>query len=143
MQGFTRITTDCKSSFPSYISKYKPNECSLNYIFEQCIFEFSLPLPKTTKWTMHMNVTFVGVLNTCANTVALQEGRCVHEWIESRWDSDVFVGNKLVDMYAKCGNMEDVWRVFNKISSPNVMRWTTMILGHLKIGQAQKALEQF
>jgi hypothetical protein len=24
-----------------------------------------------------------------------------------------------------------------------VMRWTTMILGHLKIGQAQKALEQF
>ncbi len=90
-----------------------------------------------------MNVTFVGVLNTCANTVALQEGRCVHEWIESRWDSDVFVGNKLVDMYAKCGNMEDVWRVFNKISSPNVMRWTTMILGHLKIGQAQKALEQF
>jgi hypothetical protein len=52
----------------------------------------------------------VGVLNACANTEALEEGRCVHEWIvESRWDSDVFVGNKLVDMYAKCGNMEDVW----------------------------------
>jgi pentatricopeptide repeat protein len=86
----------------------------------------------------------VGALNACANTEALEEGRCVHEWIvESRWDSDVFVGNKLVDMYAKCGNMEDVWRVFNKMSSPNVMRRTTMILGHLKIGQAQKALESF
>ncbi len=89
-------------------------------------------------------ITFVGALNACANTEALEEGRCVHEWIvESRWDSDVFVGNKLVDMYAKCGNMEDVWRVFNKMSSPNVMRRTTMILGHLKIGQAQKALESF
>ncbi len=84
----------------------------------------------------------MGVLNACANTEALQEGRCVHEWIvESRWDSDVFVDNKLVDMYAKCGNVEDVWRVFNKMSSRNVMTWTTMILGHLKIGQAQKALE--
>jgi hypothetical protein len=29
------------------------------------------------------------------------------------------------------------------MSSPNVMRRTTMILGHLKIGQAQKALESF
>jgi pentatricopeptide repeat protein len=49
---------------------------------------------------------------------ALQEGRRTHEQIiESGWESDVFVGSSLVDMYAKCGSMEDAQRVFNKMSS--------------------------
>jgi pentatricopeptide repeat protein len=63
------------------------------------------------------SITFVGVLNACASIVAL-EGRCVHEEIiESGWDSDVFVVNSLVDMYAKCGSMEDAQRVLNEMSS--------------------------
>ncbi len=27
------------------------------------------------------SVTFMGVLNACANLIALEEGRCVHHWI--------------------------------------------------------------
>jgi pentatricopeptide repeat protein len=50
------------------------------------------------------SVTFVGVLNACASVVALEEGSFAHEQIIERgWDSDVFVGSSLVDMYAKCG----------------------------------------
>jgi pentatricopeptide repeat protein len=57
---------------------------------------------------------------------------------------DVFVGNSLVEMYAKCGHMEDAWRVFNKMPSRDVITWsTTMILGHVKCEQRQKALELF
>ncbi len=64
------------------------------------------------------SVTFMGVLNACASIAALEEGRCVHEQIiESGWDSDVFVGSSLVDMYAKCGSLEDAWRVFTKMPS--------------------------
>ncbi len=55
------------------------------------------------------------MLNACASVVALEEGRCVHEQIiQSGQDSDVFVGNSLVDMYAKCGSMGDAWRVVQK-----------------------------
>jgi pentatricopeptide repeat protein len=57
--------------------------------------------------------------------------------------SDVFVGSSLVDMYAKCGSTEDVWRVFNRIPSQDVVTWNTMILGHVKCRQGQKALELF
>jgi pentatricopeptide repeat protein len=64
------------------------------------------------------SVTFMGVLNACASVAALEEGRCVHEQIiESGWDSDVFVGSSLVDMYAKCRSLEDAWRVFTKMPS--------------------------
>ncbi len=64
------------------------------------------------------SVTFVGVLNACASILALEEGRCVHQQIvEFGCDSEVFVGNSLVHMYAKCGSIEDAWRGFNKMPS--------------------------
>jgi pentatricopeptide repeat protein len=46
-------------------------------------------------------------------------------------------------MYAKCGSMQDAWRVFNKMPSQDVATWTAMIFGHVKCGQGQKALELF
>jgi pentatricopeptide repeat protein len=87
-------------------------------------------------------VTFVGVLNACASLGALEEGRCVHKQIvESGCESDVFVGSSLVDMYAKCGSMEDAAKVFNKMTSRDVVSWSAMLSGLVKSGQAQKALE--
>ncbi|CAK9213961.1 unnamed protein product [Sphagnum jensenii] len=63
--------------------------------------------------------------------------------VQSRCESDVFVGSSLVDMYAKCGSMEDAARVFNKMPSRNVVLWNMMISGHVKCGQGDKALELF
>jgi pentatricopeptide repeat protein len=70
------------------------------------------------------NVTFVGALNACASEVALEEGKCIHELIiQSGCESDVFVGNSLMDMYVKCGSMEDAWRVFNKLMQCGLLEY--------------------
>ncbi len=62
-------------------------------------------------------------LNTCASVLALEEGRCAHEQIiEIGWDSDVIVGISLIQMYAKCGSLEDA-RGFNKMPSCDVVTW--------------------
>ncbi len=58
--------------------------------------------------------TFVGLLNTCASMVALEEGfkcRCAHEQIIHRGlEVGCFCGGVvLVDMHAQCGSMEDAW----------------------------------
>ncbi len=63
--------------------------------------------------------------------------------IQCGCQSDVFVGSSLVDMYAKCGTVEDVSRVFNRIPSRDVVTWNTTILGHVKCREGQKALELF
>jgi pentatricopeptide repeat protein len=90
------------------------------------------------------SVTFVGVLNACASMIVLEEGRFVHQQIiQSGLETDVFVANSLVDMYAKCGRIEDAWKVFNKMPSPDVVTWNATVLGHVKCGQGQKALELF
>jgi pentatricopeptide repeat protein len=89
-------------------------------------------------------VTYVGVLNACASIMALDEGRRAHEQIiQSGCELDAFVGNSLVDMYVKCGSMEDAWSVFNKRPSRDAVTWTAMILGHVNCGQGQKALDIF
>jgi len=89
-------------------------------------------------------VTFVGVLNACASIVALEEGKYAHEQIiQSGCEADVFVGNSLIDMYAKCGSMEDAQRVFNEMPSHNVVSWTTMLQGCPMHGHGKEALQHF
>jgi pentatricopeptide repeat protein len=87
-------------------------------------------------------VTFVGILNACASIEALKEGKDVHEQIiQSGWESNVSVGSSLVDMYAKCGSIDQVWRVLNCMPKCDVVAWNAMILGYAKCGQGQKALQ--
>jgi pentatricopeptide repeat protein len=89
--------------------------------------------------------TFVVVLNACASAkTALEEGWCIHQQISScHSGSNLFVGNSLVDMYAKCGSLEDVQKVFDMMLKHNVVSWSTMIVGHMKCGQAPNAFKLF
>jgi pentatricopeptide repeat protein len=88
--------------------------------------------------------TFVPVLNACATLQLLEDGRHVHKQIiESGCESDIFVGNSLIDMYAKCGGMEKAWSVFVRMPTHTVVSWTTTILGNVKCGDGHKALELF
>jgi pentatricopeptide repeat protein len=90
------------------------------------------------------SVTFVGVLKACASVAVIEEGRCVRQQIiQSGLESDVFVGSSLVDMYAKCGSIEDAGKVLKKMPSQDVVSWTAMIFRHVQCREGQKALELF
>ncbi len=57
-----------------------------------------------------------------------EKGSCVHEQIiRNGWDLDDYVRSSLVDIYSKCGNMDDVQRVFNKIPFRDGVIWNAMI----------------
>eukprot|EP01018_Ginkgo_biloba_P008628 Gb_28770 [translate_table: standard] len=88
--------------------------------------------------------TFASVLSACANLAALQEGKEVHEnIIKSGFQADIFVENALVDMYAKCGSIEDAQKVFGKMTKRDVVSWTAMILGYAMHGCGKEALQLF
>ncbi|KAJ7542616.1 hypothetical protein O6H91_09G003200 [Diphasiastrum complanatum] len=89
-------------------------------------------------------VTYVGVLNACASLGAIEEGRLVHKQIiQSGLDSDLFVANCLIDMYVKCGSVQDAHRVFKEMPRRNVVSWSAMIMGYVKLGQGRQALKLF
>ncbi|KAJ7545569.1 hypothetical protein O6H91_08G002000 [Diphasiastrum complanatum] len=88
------------------------------------------------------SITFLGVLNACAKKGALEDGRKVHaQAIKSGFHLDIMVGSCLVDMYIKCGSIDDACRVFNSMKNRNVISWSTMIAGYTKFGRGDKALE--
>ncbi|KAH9328268.1 hypothetical protein KI387_000376, partial [Taxus chinensis] len=72
--------------------------------------------------------TFSSVLPACAKLGAQKLGMEVHrQVIERGFQSDLVVANALVDMYGKCGRLEDARDVFDKMPEPNVVSWTAMI----------------
>eukprot|EP01018_Ginkgo_biloba_P001659 Gb_20197 [translate_table: standard] len=88
--------------------------------------------------------TFASVLSACANLAALEEGKEIHdEIVRSGFQSDVFVGNALVDMYSKCGSIENARNVFDKIQQTNVVSWNAMISGYAMHGRGTEALKLF
>eukprot|EP01018_Ginkgo_biloba_P031232 Gb_01322 [translate_table: standard] len=88
--------------------------------------------------------TFASVLPAYANLADLHAGKEVHgDIIKSGCVSDVFVGSALVDMYAKCGSLEDAQKVFEKMPRQDVVSWTTMIGGYAQKGHVDEALDFF
>ncbi|KAJ7555628.1 hypothetical protein O6H91_05G047200 [Diphasiastrum complanatum] len=90
-------------------------------------------------------VTFVVVLKACAGIPALEQGKQLHmDIIKSGFESDTTVRNTLVDMYAKCGCMEDALQVFNSMRDErDVVSWTAMIAGYAQHGLGKEALDLY
>eukprot|EP01018_Ginkgo_biloba_P024055 Gb_37632 [translate_table: standard] len=88
--------------------------------------------------------TFACILPVCANLAALEHGKEFHEDIIRRgYQSDVFVENALIDLYAKCGSIGYAFNVFEKMPRRNVVSWTTMIAGYAMHGYGKEALQLF
>jgi len=90
------------------------------------------------------DVTLVGVLNSCANLGVLELGKWVHAYIDKNWiKADGYIGNALVDMYAKCGSIDQAFRVFQGMKNRDVYSYTAIIVGLAMHGEAEKALSIF
>eukprot|EP01018_Ginkgo_biloba_P008204 Gb_25654 [translate_table: standard] len=88
--------------------------------------------------------TFPLVLKACAAHAALQQGKLIHtNIIRNGLESDDFVGNALISMYAKCRDIENARQVFDKMSGRDVVSWTAMIAGYAQNGYANEALKLF
>eukprot|EP01018_Ginkgo_biloba_P019534 Gb_23934 [translate_table: standard] len=84
--------------------------------------------------------TFPFVLKACASLSALQDGMGIHDdIIRDGFESDHFVGNSLVAMYAKCGSIETARQVFDKMLVRDLISWNAMIAGYAQNGHAKEA----
>lgn len=84
------------------------------------------------------------VLKACANSGNLVEGKKIHDrMVKYRVNYDVVIGSTLVDMYAKCGSLEEAREVFDKLSIRNVVSWGAMIGGYVQHEQGKLALKFF
>ncbi|KAG6488856.1 pentatricopeptide repeat-containing protein At1g11290, chloroplastic-like [Zingiber officinale] len=88
-------------------------------------------------------VTVTSILPVC-NCTPLQNplsGLCIHVYcIKHGMDSDLFVSNALIDMYAKLGHLEEAHKVFKGMVDRDLVTWNSIISGYEQTGDANSAL---
>uniref|UniRef100_A0A7N2MGQ3 DYW domain-containing protein n=1 Tax=Quercus lobata TaxID=97700 RepID=A0A7N2MGQ3_QUELO len=73
-------------------------------------------------------VTIASVLPACGDPLALSLGRQMHEYVEmKKLRPNLLLENSLVDMYAKCGSLQDAREVFDRTKFHDVVSRTSMI----------------
>ncbi|XP_030460152.1 pentatricopeptide repeat-containing protein At5g04780, mitochondrial-like [Syzygium oleosum] len=88
--------------------------------------------------------TFPTVLKSCSIREDLVMGKQVHGVVVvTGHDSDEFVANGLVVMYAKCGEFGDSRRVFCSIQVKNVVSWNGLISSYVQSDFFGEAKEMF
>ncbi|MED6143686.1 hypothetical protein PIB30_008328 [Stylosanthes scabra] len=90
------------------------------------------------------DATLVTVLSACSRLGALDMGKWVHVYAERiGYKGNLFVGNALIDMYAKCGVIEKAVDVFNHLHKKDIITWNTIINSLAVHGNAADALSLF
>ncbi|RDY09995.1 Pentatricopeptide repeat-containing protein, partial [Mucuna pruriens] len=90
------------------------------------------------------DATLVVTLSACGAIGALDFGRQIHSLIQhTMFGESTSVSNSLIDMYAKCGAVEEAYHIFSNMKGKNVISWNVMILGLASHGNGQEALALF
>ncbi|KAF9612066.1 hypothetical protein IFM89_037985 [Coptis chinensis] len=90
------------------------------------------------------NFTYATILDTCANLATIGLGKQIHaQIIKQELQSDVYICSTLVDMYSKCGNMQDSRLMFEKMRERDFVSWNAMISGYSQHGLGMEALQIF
>lgn len=80
----------------------------------------------------------------CGHLGALDLGKWVHSYIDKEGIKvDMILGTSIVDMYSKCGSLDDALKAFRGLYRRDVMAWSAMIGGYAIHGFGKKALELF
>lgn len=88
--------------------------------------------------------TFLGVLPICSMLSAKRQGKEIHGCIlRLGFETEVPIGNALIEMYSKCGSLKSSIRVFNFMREKDVVTWTSLVSAYGTCGLGRKALETF
>ncbi|KAJ4714356.1 Pentatricopeptide repeat [Melia azedarach] len=90
------------------------------------------------------SVALVSTISACAQLGALDQGRWIHTYLKKIGIRiDPILGCALIDMYAKCGDMEEALEVFRRTEKKGVSAWTAIIFGFAIHGHGKEALNWF
>nr|GLL22056.1 putative pentatricopeptide repeat-containing protein At3g25970 [Ipomoea trifida] len=85
--------------------------------------------------------TFGSILKGVATNGFLSVGQLVHsDIVKMGYDANVYSASALVDMYTKCGRMEDANKVFCHMPERNTVSWNALIAGYAEIGDCRSCV---
>ncbi|XP_077210393.1 pentatricopeptide repeat (PPR) superfamily protein [Tasmannia lanceolata] len=89
-------------------------------------------------------ITVVCALSACAHLGMLQLGKWIHGYIHKNGiGPSSFIANALLDMYGKCGSLNEARRLFDQMSERSLTSWNSMINCLALHGQSANAIALF
>ncbi|KAK6247782.1 hypothetical protein QUC31_019347 [Theobroma cacao] len=89
-------------------------------------------------------VTMIGLVSSCAQLEELKLGIDFHKYIEEHGvNLTIPLANALMDMYVKCGNLEEAQRIFDNMEKKTIVSCTTMVVGYARLGHLDAARKLF
>jgi pentatricopeptide repeat protein len=95
---------------------------------------------------MPLNFTLSNSLLACADAGALLQGKQIHGLVLKLGhycDINSLVRNCILQMYAKCGVLDEAIKLFHKAERKDAYMWTTMLSGYSACGRIQEAEKVF
>ncbi|XVF06097.1 hypothetical protein REPUB_Repub06bG0018600 [Reevesia pubescens] len=90
------------------------------------------------------SLTYLSSLMACSGLQALKEGRQIHGLL---WklgiQSELCVESSLMDMYSKCGNVNDAWQIFEFAQDLDEISMTVILVGLAQNGFEEEAKRLF
>ncbi|KAI5073952.1 hypothetical protein GOP47_0011965 [Adiantum capillus-veneris] len=88
-------------------------------------------------------ITYTCILKACGITQDVDRGKQIHDEIvrQGLLEVDVVLGNALVDMYAKCGEIFEAHQVLDELPVRDVVSWSALIAGYAQQGHGKEALD--
>jgi pentatricopeptide repeat protein len=88
--------------------------------------------------------TFSIVVKASSSLAMIGLGRQLHSYlIRSGHMSSVFSGSALLDMYGKCGCLDEALQTFDEMPERNSISWNAVISAYAHYGQAKNAIKMF
>ncbi|MQM13380.1 hypothetical protein Taro_046307 [Colocasia esculenta] len=130
---FDRMDAKDVTTWTAMLSGYAKTSC-----LDQAFHLLSLMKNEKVKPN---EMTTVSLLSLCAESGALDLGRWVHAYIDKQGtELDAVLATALIDMYAKCGDIDTAYRLFSSVSDRDVCMWNAMISGLAMHGRGDVAL---
>lgn len=88
--------------------------------------------------------TVSSCLKACSRIASLVNGRLLHSFaIKSGNIGDTVVASAIVELYGKCGSIEEAELIFSGMNSHDALSWNTLICEYARHKLGGKALEAF
>ncbi|XP_056176221.1 putative pentatricopeptide repeat-containing protein At3g01580 isoform X3 [Syzygium oleosum] len=120
------VTDEALDLFNEMIEKaYEPNEVSVVGALQACAAGCNLE-------------------EACSDLGILQQAICLHGYlIRSGFSANMYVGATLLELYSKCGSLDNAIKVFSGMCEKDVVIWSSMIAGYGIHGRGKEALRLF
>lgn len=134
---FTRMPSRDGVSWNSLISGYASHG-----LVSEAVNAYSLMLKDGPINLNRITFSTMLILSSSRNCVVL--GKQIHgQIVKFGFESYVFVGSPLIDMYAKTGLISDAKQVFDEMSDRNVVMHNTIVTAFLRFGMVEEAEKLF